>query len=86
VVQADAFNQSAIQTVVLIPLTKTLELAGAPGNVLGRPRDTGLPRTSVVDVSQLTVVDRRRLLEKVGAVPGPLLKQIEDGMRLVLGL
>jgi mRNA interferase MazF len=86
VVQADAFNQSAIQTVVLIPLTKTLELAGAPGNVLCRPRDTGLPRTSVVNVSQLTVVDRRRLLEKVGAVPGRLLKQIEDGMRLVLGL
>lgn len=86
VVQADAFNQSAIQTVVLIPLTKTLELAGAPGNVLCCPRDTGLPRTSVVNVSQLTVVDRRRLLEKVGAVPGRLLKQIEDGMRLVLGL
>lgn len=86
VVQADAFTQSAIQTVILIPLTKTLELASAPGNVLCRPRDSGLPKPSVVNVSQVTVVDKRRLLEKVGALPGGLLKQVEDGMRLVLGL
>jgi mRNA interferase MazF len=86
VVQTDAFNQSAIQTVILIPLTKTLELASAPGNVLCRPRDTGLPKASVVNVSQLTVVDKRRLRERVGALPGRLLKQVEEGMRVVLGL
>ena len=86
VVQADTFNQSTIQTVLLIPFTKTLELASAPGNVLCRPRDTGLPKASVVNVSQLTVADERRLLEKAGALPGRLMKQVEDGMRLVLGL
>jgi mRNA interferase MazF len=86
VVQADAFNQSTIQTVLLIPLTKTLELAAAPGNVLCRPRDTGLSRMSVVNVSQLTVADRRRLAEKVGFLPGRVLRQVEEGMRLVLGL
>ena len=86
VIQADAFNQSTIQTVLLIPLTKTLELATAPGNVLCRPRDTGLPRMSVVNVSQLTVADRRRLAEKVGSLPGRILGQVEEGMRLVLGL
>jgi len=86
VVQTDPFNQSTIQTVILIPLTKTVELASAPGNVLCRPRDTGLPKASVVNVSQLTVVDKRRLLEKAGTLSGRLMKQVEDGMRLVLGL
>jgi len=86
VVQADPFNQSTIRTVLLIPLTKTLELASAPGNVLCRPRDSGLPKASVVNVSQLTVADRRRLVEKAGTVPGRLMKQVEDGMRLILGL
>lgn len=86
VVQADPFNESTIQTVILIPLTRTLELASASGNVLCRSRDTGLPKTSVVNVSQVTVADRRRLLEKAGMLPGKLMRQVEDGMRLVLGL
>jgi len=86
VVQADPFNQSSIQTVILIPLTKSLELASAPGNALCRPRDTGLPKASVVNVSQLTVVDKRRLVERAGALPGRLMTQVEEGVRLVLGL
>ncbi|HEY3121763.1 MAG TPA: type II toxin-antitoxin system PemK/MazF family toxin [Vicinamibacteria bacterium] len=86
VVQADPFNQSAIRTVVLVPLTKNLALASAPGNVRCRARDTGLRRPSVVNVSQVTVVDKRRLLEKVGTVPGLVLAQVEEGIRLVLGL
>ena len=86
VVQADAFNQSSIQTVLLIPLTKTLELASAPGNVLCRPHDTGLPRPSVVNVSQLAVADRRRLVEKAGTLPGRVMREVDEGMRLILGL
>jgi hypothetical protein len=68
------------------PLTRTVSLASAPGNVLCRPRDNGLPKPSVVNVSQVTVADRRRLLEKAGALPGRLLTQVEDGLRLVLEL
>lgn len=86
VIQADAFNRSAISTVLLVPLTRTVGLASAPGNVMCRPRDTGLSKPSVVNVSQLTVADRRRLLEKAGTLPGRLLKQVEDGLRLVLDL
>jgi mRNA interferase MazF len=86
VLQADPFNERSIQTVILVPLTRTLARASAPGNVLCRPRDSGLPKSSVVNVSQLTVADKRRLREKAGALPGRVLKQVEDGVRLVLGL
>lgn len=86
VVQADSFNQSAIQTVLLVPLSRNLELAAAPGNVLCRPRDTGLRKPSVANVSQLNVADRRRLVEKAGLMPGSVMKQIEAGIRLVLAL
>jgi mRNA interferase MazF len=85
-VQADALNKSGIGTVLLVPLTRTLEWAGAPGNVLCRAKDTGLKHASVANVSQLTVADRRRLLEKAGTLPGQLLHRIEDGMKLVLGI
>lgn len=86
VIQADAFNKSTLATVIVIPLSKNLELSSAPGNVVCRPRDTGLTKTSVANVSQVVVVDRRRLLERVGTLPGVVTKQVEDGVRLVLGL
>jgi len=86
VIQSDPFNKSNIGTVLLVPLTKTLEWASAPGNVLCRPRDTGLKKASVANVSQLTVADRRRLVEKIGTIPANLMQKIEDGIKLVLGL
>ena len=86
VVQADAINKSSIRTVLLVPLTKTMEWAGAPGNVLCRAKDTGLKHASVANVSQLTVADRRRLVERAGALSGALMRQVEDGLKLVLGM
>lgn len=86
VVQADAFNKSQLGTVLLVPLTRTIEWAKAPGNVLLRPKHSGLRHPSVANVSQLTVSDRRRLLERVGALPGPALSRLDEGLRQVLGL
>lgn len=86
VVQADSFNRSQIGTVLLVPLTRTLQWAGAPGNVACRPRQTGLKHASVANVSQLTVADRRRLAERAGTVPSGLMRQLDEGLKLVLGL
>ena len=86
VVQSDSFNQSNISTVIVVPLTKSLRLAAAPGNVACTARQTGLRTRSVANVSQLTVLNRTRLIEKVGAIPGLLLHQVEEGIRVVLGM
>jgi mRNA interferase MazF len=86
VVQADSLNQSRIGTVLLVPLTRTLEWGGAPGNVSCRARDTGLKHRSVANVSQLTVSDRRRLQERAGRLPGAVMRKLDDGLKLVLGL
>ncbi len=84
--QADSFNQSRINTVVLVPLSRTLDLAAAPGSVLCRSRDSGLKHSSVINVSQVTVVDRGRLIEKAGSLPSRLMAEVEEGIRLILGL
>lgn len=86
VLQSDAFNRSAISTVVVAALTSNLDLAAAPGNLLVRPRSSGLPRPSVVNVSQIATIDRRLLTERVGRLAAPLMEQVEAGVRLVLGL
>jgi mRNA interferase MazF len=86
VMQAEPFNRSRIDTVIVVPMTTNTELAAAPGNVLCNAKQTGLRRPSVANVSQLAVIDRRRLQEKVGAIPAQLMSRLEDGVRLVLAL
>jgi len=86
VLQADSFNRSRLQTVVVVSLTSNLRLSGAPGNVVCRPRGTGLREPSVVNVTQISTLERRFLHEKLGRLPAATLQQVEDGVRLVLGL
>ncbi len=86
VVQSDSFNASRIQTVVAVAITSNLRLAAAPGNVLCSPKDTGLPKKSTINVSQVVTIDKRFLRARIGVLPPALFKRIEDGLRLVLAL
>jgi mRNA interferase MazF len=86
VIQADAFNRSRIQTIVAVVITSNLNLAAAPGNVLLPARLSGLPKDSVINVSQLVTIDRGFLTERVGAIPARLSASVEAGLRLVLQL
>lgn len=85
VVQGDAFNRSAIGTVVSIPLTSTLRWADAPGNVRLSARSTGLPRDSVANVSQIVALDRSILTERVGKLSRSKVDLILAGIDVVLG-
>ena len=86
VVQGNAFNRSRIATVVVVPLTRTLRLAGAPGNLLLTATDTGLPSDSVANVSQVVTVDRDTLQELVGQLTARHLMLVLTGINnLVLG-
>ena len=86
VVEAEAFNSSRIGTVVVVSLTTNLELAAAPGNVICRPRGTGLRQPSVINVPQLSTLDRQFLIERIGALAAAIVREVDDGIRLVLGL
>ena len=86
IVQADAFNQSRIRTVIAAALTKNLNLAQAPGNVLVSPKQSGLTQKSVINVSQLVTLDKSFLTERVRALPPSTLAKVEQGLRLVLCL
>jgi mRNA interferase MazF len=86
IVQANEFNESRIQTVIVAAMTSNLRLAEAPGNVLCRTRETKLPRDSVINVSQLLTVDKSLLTERLAALPTGTLRKVADGLRLVLNL
>jgi len=86
IVQSDAFNRSRLHTVVAVVLSTNVHLLDAPGNVLLPAKTTGLPKDSVANVSQVLTVDREFLMELAGRVRGQFLKDVENGLRLVLGL
>ena len=86
VVQVDSFNRSRIQTVIVAVITTNVDLGGAPGNLVLRAEETGLPRDSVLNVSQLLTLDRGFLTEKAGTLSSRLQHAVDKGLRTVLQL
>lgn len=85
-IQADSFTRSRITTVIVAVITSNLRLAAAPGNVLLRARESGLPKDSVINVSQIITLDKTDLEAQVGQVSATTLADVEQGLRLVLDL
>jgi len=85
VVQGDAFNASALRTVVCVSLTSNLRWADAPGNVLLAARSTGLPQPSVANVSQMVTLDKAALTERAGRLSASSLELVLAGIDVVLG-
>lgn len=86
VVQSDTFNSSRIGTVVVCLITSSLKLEGAPGNVRLPEGEAGLPKPSVVNVSQVLTFDRARLSERLGKLSELAQQRVDAGLRLVLDL
>ncbi len=86
VVQADAFNRSRLQTVIVAVITSNLRLADAPGNIRLTRRQSRLAKESVINVSQLVTLDRSFLARRVIRLTPKDLAQLDAGLRLVLAL
>lgn len=86
IVQNDDFNASKISTVIVIALTSNMALHAAPGNVLLSKRSTRLPKASVANVSQVLTLDKSFLTERVAKINPSVMREIDDGLRLVLSL
>ena len=86
IVQSDAFNSSRIRTVVAVVITTNTRVAGAPGNVRLSRRESGLPKDSVVNVSQVVTLDKSHFDQRVGSLSRGRLGAVDTGLRLVLSL
>ncbi len=85
VVQGDPLNRRRISTVVCVVATSNVRWAKAPGNVRLSKRESGLPRDSVVNASQIVTLDRSRLVDHVGRVGPDKLNVILSGIDTILG-
>jgi mRNA interferase MazF len=82
--QSDDFNRSRIGTVVVCELTSVLRRANAPGNVLLVPGEGNLPEQSVVNVSRIVTLDKEILGNRIGVLDAERMREVLDGVRLVL--
>jgi mRNA interferase MazF len=86
VIQSNAFNASRIATVIVAAITTDLRLEKMPGNVLLSKMASGLPKKSVVNVSQIVTIDRSILRIRIGALSKDMMREVDEGVGLVLGL
>lgn len=84
VVQNDLFNRSNVQTVVVCALTSNLARGGAPGNVTLEEGEAGLSRASIVNITQIFTVDKEDLVERIGTLGPVRLRQVLQGIDLLL--
>ncbi len=83
VIQADILNRARIPTVVVCALTSNPKRAEEPGNVLLEAGEGGLPKVSVVIVSQVCVVDKVDLGERIGVLSAERVAQILSGLEFL---
>lgn len=83
IVQDDVFNHSRISTLVVCALSSNLQRAHEPGCVLLDAGEGGLPRRSVVVVSQIESVQKAALGQRIGSLSAERVDEILRGLRFL---
>ena len=86
IIQNDFFNNSKINTTVVVPLTTNILYAEAPGNILIYKDESKLTKDSVIVISQIKVIDKNRLIEKIAKVNKAIMEDVENNLMFVLGI
>lgn len=84
IIQSNEFNRSHINTVLVAVITSNLVLANAPGNVRIPASASGLKKVSIVNVSQIITVDKSFFSGRVGALKANYMREVDEGLRLIL--
>jgi mRNA interferase MazF len=86
IIQSDGFNKTNLNTSIIAAITTNLDMAEMRGNVLLKKHQSGLPKDSVVNITQIFTLDKILLLEYVSTISERKMEQIDKGLRLVLSL
>ena len=85
VLQNDAGNQHSPVTIVA-SITSTPAQAPRPTDVHITPDESGLPLPSRVLLNQIRTLDKRRLAGLVGQLPPARMEEVDQALRVSLGL
>jgi mRNA interferase MazF len=86
VIQNDTSNEHSLTTIVA-PISSTVRTPLSPVHaLLAADATTGLSVASVALLNQIRTVDRRRLIRRLGAVDAATMQQIEEALKISVGL
>ena len=84
IVSVDLFNHGAAELVVAIPLTSRAK--GIPLHVEITPPEGGLSLKSYAKCEDVRSISTTRLKRKLGKVSSQTIDEVEDRLRILLGL
>lgn len=84
VVQNDIGNKYS-PTIIAAAITSQLEKAKLPTHIQLPAEQYGLPKDSVVLLEQIRTIDKRRLKEKIGALPDNIMARVNEALLISLG-
>jgi mRNA interferase MazF len=86
IVSDDDYNQTTIQTVIVLSLTSNLKYARLANNIYLSKDETGLSTDSVINITQLGTIDRTLLEQRISNVSEATLFQLNESLKQVLGI
>lgn len=84
VISVDPFNHGPADLVVIIPVTTKAK--GIPFHVEVHPPEGGLDHPSFVKCEDVRSMSKERLLQRLGRISRGTLEEVEDRLRILLGL
>ena len=84
ILSVDLFNQGPAELIVVVPVTRTNR--GVRWHVPVRPPEGGLAAESFVQCESVRSVSKSRLRRRRGRVSPATMDQVEDRVRILLGL
>jgi len=85
VIQNDIGNKYS-PTVIIAAITSQINKAKLPTHIEIDGKEYGLPKDSVVLLEQIRTIDKRRVIEKICRLDEEMMKKVNDGLMVSLGL
>jgi len=84
VISTDIYNSGPAGLVVVLPLTRTHR--GIPLHIPIKPPEGGVKNASAILCDAVRSISKDRLVKKWGTVSAPVMKDLEDRLRILLEL
>ncbi len=85
VIQNDVGNKYS-PTIIVAAITSQINKARLPTHIEITAPDYGLPKDSVVLLEQIRTIDKKRLREKIGKFDEDMMRRVDEGLRISIGL
>ncbi|MCX6379678.1 MAG: type II toxin-antitoxin system PemK/MazF family toxin [Armatimonadetes bacterium] len=84
ILSVDAFNAGPANLAIVIPITSRSK--GVRSHVAVHPPEGGLSVTSFIKCEDVRSVAKERFNRRLGEVSAPVMREVEDKLRILLGL